>query len=515
MEGWMARAKYFEALWRVEKLTSAKLRATNRNLTHHIHGRSSEKLTEAQRVLFGLLGGDAPADLTEEGRALMKEARKAADDDSTERPKRKGGGRRKDRFKDLPEVVSLVQPPEVERAGLVWISEEITEQIEIEPANVYRHIIVRPVWADPKRKQPPSIAPLPAEAQVFPGSMYGVSFMVRSIIQKYADHVPLYRQQGINLRQKVDIPRQALNRIVENCAHLLITIAEQLRDKVLQSRYLHIDETVTQVFDPERRGRSRDAFLWGFLAPHDKAFYMKYTPKRSERTLFEFFPLKWAGDVQTDGGPWYASAFPDMPFIRHVECVGHLRHYVIKAMVANEREMTPILKAITELYRIERRANKRLKLSHEQRGHYRHLYVKPILKRMQKLFLKLKDSPRLEGDALEAVTYANNRWQHLAAYANVANGHLNIDQSPIERLFRPTKIGQNNWIAIGHPNAGWRAAVLYSIIGTCRLLNVNAEAYLLWVLPKLAVGTNKTTASGLLPHNFAALFPEQVLPERH
>jgi transposase len=263
------------------------------------------------------------------------------------------------------------------------------------------------------------------------------------------------------------------------------------------SGYLHIDETITQLIDPERRGRSHDAFFWGFLAPHEKALYMKFTPKRSEATLFEFFPLKWEGDAQTDGAPWYASAFPDMPFLRHFECVGHLRSYVLKAMAANEREMTPILKDITALYAIERRANMRLQLSHEQRGHYRHLYAKPILKRLRKTFRKLKDSPKLEGHALEAVTYANNRWQ-----------------SPIERIFRPTKIGQNNWIAIGHPNAGWRAAVLYSIIGTCRLLNVNPEAYLLWVLPQLAVGTNKTTAQGLLPHDFAALFPEHVLAAR-
>ena len=66
-------------------------------------------------------------------------------------------------------------------------------------------------------------------------------------------------------------------------------------------------------------------------------------------------------------------------------------------MVANEAEMTPILKDITALYRIERRANKKLQLTHQQRGHYRHLYAKPILKRMQKAFLKLKDSPKLEG----------------------------------------------------------------------------------------------------------------------
>ena len=94
-------------------------------------------------------------------------------------------------------------------------------------------------------------------------------------------------------------------------------------------------------------------------------------------------------------------------------------------------------------------------------------------------------------------------------------GHILIDQNPVEASFRPSKLGLKNYLGIGHPKAGWRAAVLYSILGTCRLLNVNPEAYLLWVLPQLAVGTNQTTAQGLLPHDFAALFPQHVLQTRH
>ncbi|MGH7105898.1 MAG: transposase domain-containing protein [Acetobacteraceae bacterium] len=120
--------------------------------------------------------------------------------------------------------------------------------------------------------------------------------------------------------------------------------------------------------------------------------------------------------------------------------------------------------------------------THEQRGYYRHLYAKPILKRLQKAFLTLKHSPWLEG--------------------------------ALEGLFRHTKLGRKNWIALGHPNAGWRYAVLYTVLETCKLLRVNPEAYLHWLLPQLACGTNRTTAHELLPHDFAALFPEHVLPER-
>ena len=80
--------------------------------------------------------------------------------------------------------------------------------------------------------------------------------MVRTIIGKYVDHLPMYRQEGIGLREGIWVPRQARTRIVENAAHLLITIADQLKWKVLRSLYIQIDETVTKVLDPERRGRS-------------------------------------------------------------------------------------------------------------------------------------------------------------------------------------------------------------------------------------------------------------------
>jgi Transposase C of IS166 homeodomain len=178
LEGWKARAAYFESLFEIEKLTSAKLRLINRNLARRLYGPSSEKLNEAQQLLFGLLE-EATAPLTDEAQALIKEARKGVNDRGAEEAKRRGGGRNKERFEHLPEVVTLVNPPEEERQGLIWISEELTEHVEIEPSKVYRHIIVRPVWAHPKREQPPIIAPLPPEAQVFPGSMYGLRLMVR------------------------------------------------------------------------------------------------------------------------------------------------------------------------------------------------------------------------------------------------------------------------------------------------------------------------------------------------
>jgi transposase len=276
---------------------------------------------------------------------------------------------------------------------------------------------------------------------------------------------------------------------------------------------VQVDETFTKLLDPERRGRSRDAYLWGYLAPHEKALVLEFSPSSSGSILHDFFPVDWVGDVQTDGAKMYPSVFKHRPRIRRYECVAHLRRYVLGAVRANELEALPLLKDITELYRIEQLADE-VGLIHQQRGYWRHAKAKPILKRLQAQFRALESREDVVGNLREAVTYALARWPHLVAYAKVGNGHILIDQNPIERCFRPTKIGLKNYLFIGHPAAGWRSAVIYSVVGTCKMLGVNPEAYIAWVLPKLAAATNRT-ATGLLPHDFAQLNQRDVDPAKH
>jgi transposase len=194
--------------------------------------------------------------------------------------------------------------------------------------------------------------------------------------------------------------------------------------------------------------------------------------------------------------------------VRKTGTTSHLRRYVLDAIKANELEALPLLRDITTLYRIERQAKKR-ELSHTQRGYWRHGKAKPVLKRLLSKFRALAANPAIVGNLREAVTYATNRWPFLARYAKVGFGHINIDQNPIEGCFRPTKVGLRNYLFIGHPAAGWRSAVIYSVVGTCRMLGVNPEAYLRWVLPRLAAATNKT-AHNLLPHDFARLHPSEA-----
>jgi transposase len=427
------------------------------------------------------------------------------------RPKKKAAAVTPNR-KHLPVVRQVIDLPEAQKAGLICIREEITKQLEYKASQLYMLHLVRPVYASPTRAHAPIVAALPP--QVIPQAGVGPGFVTHVVVAKYVDHIPLYRREGIDARAGVWVPRQARCRYLDSAAHLLITIREQLKQKVLASGYVQVDETFTKLIDPERRGRSHDAYLWGLSGPARESARHRVFASRSGTILHDFFPKKWVGQVQTDGAKMYPSVFKHRPNIIRFECIAHLRRYVLAAIKANELEALPLLRDITTLYRIERQAT-RLGLSHTQRGYWRHSKAKPVLKRLHQKFRVLAANPTVVGNLREAVTYATNRWPFLARYAKVGFGHIKIDQNSIEGCFRPSKVGLRNYLFVGRPAAGWRSAVIYSVVGTCRILGVNPEAYLRWVLPQLAAGTNHSTASGLLPHDFARLHPSEAVVVPH
>ncbi len=490
----LTRVRELESLLKNSEARCAKLQYKLDDLLRRLYGPKSEKLNPAQRLLFGLM----------QQPAMLPGPPQSRSGSGAGRRKRRGGRRAPPQ--NLPVHREVIDLPEEQKAGLVKIREEITEQIEYQPSQFFRKQIVRPVYASRERAHAPIVAALPP--QVIPQAGVGPGFLTHVVIAKYVDHLPLHRQERIDARGGIWIGRQARCRYVEAVAHLLITIHQLLKRKILDSRYVQVDETFTKLLDPDRRGRSRDAYLWGYHAPDVPAIVLEFSPSRSGAILHEFFPPDWHGDVQSDGAKMYPGVFKHRPNIRRFECVGHLRRYVLEAIKADEMQALPLLRDIDELYAIERQATK-LGLTPARRGMFRHAKAKPVLKRLQRRFRALKQDAPVFGKLREAVTYATNRWPNLARYAKVDCGHIHIDQNPIERCFRPTKVGLRNYLFIGHPSAGWRSAVIYSVVGTCRLIGVNPEAYIRWVLPKLAAATNKTV-DGLLPHDFARLYGESV-----
>lgn len=259
-----------------------------------------------------------------------------------------------------------------------------------------------------------------------------------------------------------------------------------------------------KVLDPDRGGHAAQSYLWTYLSPLSEAIIFDFDLSRSRANLREFFPLGWQGVLQSDGYEAYESFLRDKPRIVHAGCMAHLRRYVVEALEAGVHLdiVAQLLSDIALLYRIETEA-RRQALSHADRAELRQRESVPILERLHEQFNLIAQSELPQMRLGKAAAYALARWGTLTRYAEPGMGHVLIDQNSVERGIRPTKLGAKNWMYIGHPDACWRSAVIYSITGTCKLLKINPVDYLTWVLPRLAAATSGQV-DGLLPHDYAA-----------
>ena len=483
-----------ESAVKVERLARERAEAKLKDLLRRLYGPKSEQLSADQlQLLFETLQADEQ--LRQDAPAAAAVAAKQ------EKKPRKGGGRRA-APEHLPIERVEIDLPEAEKVGLVRIREEITEELDYQPSQFIRRHYVRFVYADPKKQTAPKLPELPA--RVIPQASVGVGLLVHLLVSKYTDHIPLYRFEQIAARVGVELSRQKLCRWVEEAALLLRTIHDRLRRRILAAGYVQVDETPVKVLDPDRGGHAALAYLWTYLSPLSQAIFFDFDLSRGRGNLREFFAPEWEGVLQSDGYDAYDRFLRERPNIIHAGCMAHLRRYVVEALEAGLKLdiVARLLGDIALLYRIETQA-KDQKLSAEERALLRQRESLPVLDRLHQQFVVISQTELPQSALGRAATYALNRWQTLTRYTQPGMGHVLIDQNSVERGIRPTKLGAKNWLYIGHPDAGWRSAVIYSITGTCKLLKVNPVDYLTWVLPRLATATSGQT-DGLLPHDYAA-----------
>ncbi len=501
MERQRKRVVELEALLATEKLAREQAESKTKDLLRRLFGPKSEKIDPRQYAL----AIDPPRDPRCDPRPARAAAKSLLREFLQADPAKtgcRGGGRRPAPEHLLIERVEI-DLPESRKAGLVRIREEITEEIDYRPSQFFRRHYVRPVYAHPRHAHAPIMAPLPA--RVLPQAGVGTGLIAHLLVSKYVDHLPLHRLEKICARAGVPLSRQKQCRWIEGAAHLLLAVRDRLKDRILASRYVQADETPIRVLDADRPGHAAQAYLWTYLSPTAQSVFFDFSLSRGRDSPERFFPRDWGGLLQSDGYELYASLIKDRPQTVHIGCMAHLRRYLIEALEGGGDEAAALLAAIGRLYRIESRARDD-GLGPDGRACLRHARARPILRALRQQFSQLHDQVLPQSALGKAATYALNRWPELSRYAKAAYGHVEIDNNGVERSIRPTKMGMKNWLFVGHPDAGWHSAVIYSVVNTCQLLKVNPHAYLMWVLPKLAAGTSRQTAR-LLPHDFAALGP--------
>lgn len=463
---------------------NALLRQKIDSLVKRIFGASSEKLDAAQLDLLLSLG------TAESGKAPASSPLEEAVPSSC-----KNGSRRRKKNEprwpaDLQIIEEVIEPAEVKVEPQAWrcIGEEISEQLDYEPARFLRRRLVRRKYVHRRElDQAPVIALLPEKLQE--RCLAAPGLLAQIIVGKYCDHLPLYRQEQIYwTRHRVDLPRQTLAAWMGLAADWLQPIYRQIRAGVMAGGYVQIDETPIKYLSPGH-GQTKQGYLWTCSRPGGDAVFHWQT-SRAAVCLNRIVPVDFRGTVQCDGYAAYGAFAKERgEGITLAGCFAHARRNFYEAREGAPQHAGWILRQIAHLYRIEKQLREQ-RAGPRLRGAVRAHESRPIHARIHRALVRLKLSKRHlpQSSMGQAIDYALGQWPMLSVY--LADGRVEIDNNLVENAIRPTAIGKKNWLFIGEASAGERGAILYTIVESCRRRGLDPYRYLRELLTALPTMTN-------------------------
>jgi transposase len=444
-------------------------------LLQRVFGRSSEKLGAGQLDLLG----DTPAEIED-----------VPDDEATHktppRRRRKARGGRKALPKDLPRERVVHEMPEEERAcaccgeTMEPFAEDTTEELEYVPAKLFVREHVRPKYACKACQEGVQQAPLPPRP--IEKGRPGPGLLAHVLTSKYVDHLPLYRQSKIFDRFGIDLSRSTLCDWVAACVEELEPIVAELKRTVLISKVVQADETPITVLQHHDERKRSQGWLWvyrGFCG--ETVFDFRPTRARDgPRAFLEEFE----GYLQRDGYQGYGNLSPR---IVEIGCWAHARRKFHEAKTSSPQEAGEALALIGKLYAVERRAKE---LASDERGALRRDEAAPVLDTIAARLDAWRQEALPKSPLGQAVAYAQAQWATLVRY--LEDGDLAIDNNAVERAIRGVAVGRKNWLFAGSHEGAKRAAVLYSLVESCKAEGVEPFAYFADVLARTTTASPRS-----------------------
>jgi transposase len=371
---------------------------------------------------------------------------------------------------------------------LSHIRDDITEQLDVEPAQFFVHRHIRPQYACRACETVIAEAVPPA---MIDGGLAAVGLLVWVVIGKYLDHSPLYRLEQIASRSGVKLSRSTLADWVGQVGVALQPLVDRLIWHLLQGDTLLADETPVPQLDPGS-GKTKKAYLWAYrsndLQPGPRLIVFDYRSGRNGQHARDFLE-DWRGHLMVDDYAGYKPLFTEDSggkACTELACFAHVRRKFFDLYQANRSPMAyAALAQIAKLYEIEEQAKD---LSIEQRQLMRQAQAQPVLEALH-LWLDDQLAKTAPGGAsAKALSYALKRWPALIRYADT--GHLPIDNNACENCIRPIALGRKNGLFVGTERAGIRAAALQSLLGTAKLNGLDPAAWLKDTLEKIPAWPN-------------------------
>jgi transposase len=361
--------------------------------------------------------------------------------------------------------------------------EDVSELLDMVPGyfKVIRH--VRPKLSCGHCSR---IVQQPAPSRPIARGMAAPGLLAQIIVAKYADHCPLYRQQGIYRRSGVELDRATLAAWVGESARLLEPLVEVLGRYVLAAEKVHADDTPVPVLDPGR-GKTKTGRLWTYVrddrpaASRDPpAVWYRYSPnRRGEHPQAHL--KRFRGIPQADAYSGFAPLYENGQIVE-AACWAHARRKFYDIyMVDRSPIATEALQRIGALYAIERDIRGNLPA---QRARVRQDRAGPLLDQLQQWLSAMLQRVSVKSELAGAIKYGLVRWTALTRYRD--DGRIEIDNNSAERSIRPLVLGRRNYLFAGSDSGGERAASIYSLIGTTLLNGRDPYLYLRHVLERIA-----------------------------
>jgi transposase len=477
----------FMSLWSQLATDHAKLQHQLRLMLKARFGRKTERIDPAQLAfLLEELRRTEPSQTPLEAlRPVVAHVRR-------KRLERKGA--REVLPESIPREVIRLEPPEAERTcacgeAKTCIGCERSQVLELIPARFKVIVYERAKYAC-KRCEEAGVVIAPVPAKPIDSGLPGFSLIADVLVKKYAEHLPLHRIREIYKRHGPDIPVSTLADWVASGAEALEPIAAEIRERVLASHVVQADDTPLTVLDRSRPGGSKRGYMYAYLGDGSHVAY-DYRPTRSASGPGEFLGPR-EGWVQADAAGAFEPLFA-LGRAKEAGCWSHARRYFVEAL-ETDKQAAVALSWIGKLFEVEREAEGR---SFDERLALRQERSRPAREELGRWIAEVSPGTPPKSPLGKAFTYATNQWVALGRF--LEDGRLELHNNACERALRRIAVGRNNWLFAGSDAGAERAAVIYTVLGTCRLHDVEPWAWVKDTLEKLAGGWKQSRIAELLP----------------
>jgi transposase len=375
---------------------------------------------------------------------------------------------------------------------------EVTRNTRYEclPASLYIEEIIDSVWECPNCHQ--SVVVKADVSEPIPGGTAGPGLLSKIAVNKFLDHLPLYRQEQMFYREGINISRSTMCGWIASIADICKPVYERLKQDLLKSKIISTDDTPVKVQDHSIKNNIRIARVWIFLGDKNYPANLFHYTKGRERDGPKKFLNGFKGYIQGDCFSGNLALCAETGSTM-VACRAHERRYFVKARSNDKKSCDQALSVYRDLFEIEETARK-LELSAEDVYKMRQQEAVPILNNL-KTWLDDQSLTALPKSSFgKAVNYSLRNWNELNNY--LLDGDLRIDNNLSEQQMKLIATGKKNWNFYGSDNGGKNASIILSLLSTCRRHDVEPIAYLRDVLEQLTADPN-TNVDKLLPYNWS------------